>query len=218
LRAALDNLLPVLAAGEPSKAPFYIAGAVLAAWAVALGFAGINRPQLPGSTGAARAIMGVSALLVLVTVGTAVGTATKHHGEAHAEGGGAGQGHAAPEAGTQRGHEPEPAATAKPQESAASGTGGATVEISADPSGQLKYEQTSVTARPGKVRIEFDNPSPVPHDVTVAEGSKKLGGTKVVSEAKATTEVVLQPGSYTFYCSVDGHRQAGMRGTLAVQP
>jgi plastocyanin len=193
LRAAVDSLLPVLAAGQPSKAPFYVAGAVLATWAVLLGFAGIRRPEFPGSAPAQRAVMAVSALLVLTTIGTAVGTASKHHGEAHAEG--EGQGHATPE----------------------SGGGGATVEISADPSGQLKFEQSSVTAVPGTVKIEFDNPSEVPHDVTVARGAKKLGGTKTIAGAKATAEVVLQPGSYTFYCSVAGHREAGMEGTLSVQ-
>jgi plastocyanin len=75
-----------------------------------------------------------------------------------------------------------------------------------------------VTAKPGQVTIEFDNPSPVPHDVTVTRGSTKLGATKVVTAGKATTKIALQPGSYTFYCSVDGHRAAGMQGTLAVQP
>jgi plastocyanin len=75
-----------------------------------------------------------------------------------------------------------------------------------------------VTAKPGQVTIEFDNSSPVPHDVTVARGSTRLGGTKVVMSGKGTTKLALQPGSYTFYCSVDGHRAAGMQGTLTVQP
>ncbi|MDQ4040981.1 MAG: plastocyanin/azurin family copper-binding protein, partial [Actinomycetota bacterium] len=63
----------------------------------------------------------------------------------------------------------------------------------------------------------FDNPSPVQHDVTIVRGSQKLGATKIVTQAKTSTEVVLQPGAYVFYCSVDGHRQAGMEGQLSVQ-
>jgi plastocyanin len=74
-----------------------------------------------------------------------------------------------------------------------------------------------VTARPGKVAVNFDNPSQIPHDVTIAKGSEVLGKTKVISAAKATTSVVLQPGSYTFFCSVPGHRQAGMEGVVSVQ-
>lgn len=217
MRAAVDNLLPLLAASEPSKAPFYVAGAVLAGWAVLLGAAGIRRPDFPGTVAAQRAVMGVGALLVVVTLATAVGTATKHAGDAHAGGTGAAEGYATPEAEPARGHEPEPATQAPPKEPAPSGTGGSTVEVSADPSGQLKYQQASLTAAPGTVRIEFDNPAPVPHDVTIVRGSQKLGATKIVTEAKTSTEVVLQPGAYVFYCSVNGHRQAGMQGQLSVQ-
>ena len=36
------------------------------------------------------------------------------------------------------------------------------------------------------------------------------GGTSTVSEN-------LKPGTYTFYCSVDGHEAAGMKGTLTVK-
>ena len=85
--------------------------------------------------------------------------------------------------------------------------------ISADPSGQLAFQQKSVNAKPGKVTIDFDNPSPVAHDVTVIQGSKKLGATKVITASKATVDVTLQPGSYTFYCSVDAHRQAAWRAS-----
>jgi plastocyanin len=203
LRAAADNLLPFFASsGGPSKVPFYVAGSVLAAWAVALALLGMARPGFPSSAGASRGVMALSALLVVATMGAAIGTASKHKGEAHAG-----------ERST-----PAPAPPTPAQAPAPSGGGGATVKISADPSGQLKFQQSSVTAKPGKVKIEFDNPSPVPHDVTVARGATKLGGTKVVASGKASAELALQPGSYTFYCSVDGHRQAGMQGTLSVAP
>ncbi|MDX6650801.1 MAG: hypothetical protein QOJ97_2752 [Solirubrobacteraceae bacterium] len=216
MRAAADSLVTVLAASEPSKVPFYVAGAVLAAWAVLLAFGGMRMPDFPGSPAAARAIMGISALLVGITLASAVGTASKHHSEAHAEGA-AQQGHATPENDPQRGHEPEPAGTGKPQEGAAQGSGGATIEIAADPGGQLRFEQASVTARPGKVAVRFDNPSETPHDVTIARGTQVLGKTKVISGAKDATSVVLEPGSYVFYCSVPGHREAGMEGVVSVQ-
>jgi hypothetical protein len=72
------DLLTVLAtaegAEETSKAPFYIAGGVLAAWAVLVSLAGM-RGSFPRSDGAARAVMGVTALLVVGACVTAVITA-----------------------------------------------------------------------------------------------------------------------------------------------
>jgi plastocyanin/mono/diheme cytochrome c family protein len=103
----------------------------------------------------------------------------------------------------------------------ASTTGGAkggTVAISADPTGQLKFEQSTVTANAGAVKIDFTNQSPVGHDVKIADSSgKELGGTAVVTGGTATATVDLQPGKYTFFCSVPGHEDAGMKGTLVVK-
>jgi plastocyanin len=199
LRAAADILAPVLAASEPSKVPFYVAGSVLAAWAVVVSFIGITQPDFPGTGARARVVMGLSAVLVLCTVGTAISTSTKHH----AEGEEAKAGEPAQE---QPGQAPPPG-----------GGGGATVRLTADPSGQLAYEQKTATAKAGKVTIDFDNPAPVAHDVTVIQGSRKLGATKVITASKTRVDVNLQAGSYTYYCSVDAHRQAGMEGQLTVR-
>jgi hypothetical protein len=62
----------VLAAGEPSKVPFYIAGGVFAVWAVVLAAVGINSPTFPGSDRGARAVMGVSFVLMAVTIAMAI--------------------------------------------------------------------------------------------------------------------------------------------------
>jgi hypothetical protein len=65
----------VLAAAEgsePSKAPFYIAGALLAAWAVLLGAGGLSRAEMPRNQGAERGLIGVTVLLVVATISTAI--------------------------------------------------------------------------------------------------------------------------------------------------
>ena len=62
-------------AAEPSKVPFYIAGGLLAAWAVVIAFLGLSRPSFPAGALAARGVMGVTAVLVAAAMVTAVITA-----------------------------------------------------------------------------------------------------------------------------------------------
>ncbi len=58
---------------ESSKAAFYIAGIVLAAFAVVVSAIGIRGHEtFPPSRGAARAVMGLAAVLVAVTMAAAV--------------------------------------------------------------------------------------------------------------------------------------------------
>ena len=98
------------------------------------------------------------------------------------------------------------------------GGGGGTVSLSADPSGALAYQETSLTAKAGNDTIDFDNPAPLDHDVCVEDSSgKQLGCSDTVTEGKASLTLNLKSGTYTYYCSVDGHRAAGMEGTLTVQ-
>jgi plastocyanin len=66
------------------------------------------------------------------------------------------------------------------------------------------------------VTVEFSNPGQIPHDVQIAEGSKELGGTKTITGTSQSFDVELKPGDYTFFCSVPGHREGGMQGTLTV--
>jgi len=107
--------------------------------------------------------------------------------------------------------------TAPPATTAAGGGGGggSTVKISADPSGALKYQETNVSAKAGSVTIDFTNMSSVPHNVMI-EGNGASGGTDTITSSSTSTSVDLQPGTYTFFCSVDGHRAAGMEGKLVV--
>jgi uncharacterized cupredoxin-like copper-binding protein len=101
------------------------------------------------------------------------------------------------------------------------GGGGAssTVQLAADPS-QIAFDTTSLTAKAGNVTIDFNNPNQaLGHDVCVeAAGENELGCSKVVTGSSTTLDLKnLKPGTYTFYCNVDSHKQAGMEGTLTVQ-
>jgi len=101
---------------------------------------------------------------------------------------------------------------------AGGGGGGSTVSISTPSGSTLAYDQKSVSAKSGNVTIDFDNKQPLQHDVAVEDSSgKELGATELVASGTATTTVNLQPGTYTFFCTVPGHREAGMQGTLTVK-
>jgi plastocyanin len=119
---------------------------------------------------------------------------------------------------------------ATPTETSPAPKGGATgeakggttkLDISADASGALKFDTSKLTAKAGEVTIVMDNPSDVPHTVSI-EGNgideQGTGGKQGVGKGeKSTVTADLKPGKYTFYCPVGGHEQAGMKGTLTVE-
>jgi plastocyanin len=114
----------------------------------------------------------------------------------------------------------EPAATetTTTEETTAGGGGGETVDVSADPGGSLEFEQKSLTAPAGPVTFEFTNSSSTPHDFVLEDdGGEELAKTEVITDGKDTAEATVQAGEYTFYCSVPGHRQAGMEGKLTAK-
>ena len=109
------------------------------------------------------------------------------------------------------------ASTAPAGGSAASGAA-QVVKLAANPEGSLSYNTTALTAHPGKVTIEFTNMAPLQHNVTVASSAgSTLGATPTFSGGTKSLTLNLKAGTYTFFCSVPGHRQAGMQGTLTVQ-
>lgn len=103
--------------------------------------------------------------------------------------------------------------------SSSGGGASSTVSLAADPS-QIAYDTTTLSGKAGNMTIDFNNPNQaLGHDVCVQDpNGKKLGCSKVVTGGKSTLNLSnLKPGSYTFYCSVDSHEAAGMKGTLTVQ-
>lgn len=97
--------------------------------------------------------------------------------------------------------------------------GGETLKVEADPGGSLAYTTKSLSAKAGNVTIDFNNPQPLTHDVAVEDSSgEEVGKTELVAESSSSATLEnLKPGTYTFFCSVPGHREAGMEGTLTVK-
>lgn len=114
---------------------------------------------------------------------------------------------------------PETTKEAEGEKEAEGGTAGAaSVEFEADPSGNLAFTTSEVTSKAGKVTVNFTNQSAVPHDVALEdEAGETIAQTETVAEGTDSTTAELKPGKYTFYCTVPGHRQAGMEGTLTVK-
>jgi plastocyanin len=109
------------------------------------------------------------------------------------------------------------AESSAPTETTSSGGGSSVLAIAADPSA-LAYTTGDLDTDAGTVEIDFDNPSATGHDVQIeSSDGETVGGTDVISSSTTTADVDLEPGTYTYYCSVDGHRDAGMEGTLTVK-
>jgi plastocyanin len=101
----------------------------------------------------------------------------------------------------------------------AGGGGASVVDIEAAPGSELAYVQKEAKAKAGQVSIDFTNPQSLSHDVAVEDSSgKELGKTELVAGGSSTGTIGnLKPGEYTFFCTVPGHREAGMEGTLVVE-
>jgi plastocyanin len=239
------QLAPVLAA-EKSKVPFYIAGGLLVTWALVVSLAlGLRRPDFPGSQEGQRAVIAISVVLVLAAVASAVltsGSATTAKAaisplavapnpSVPAAAAPASTPASTPQAPASTSAAPAPASTSTaPAPSSTSKAPASTsaapapakpvtatsLKLAADPGGLLTFDSKLLSAKAGTVTIAFSNTSPVEHNLTIAQGSTVLGGTPTFTGGARTLTVKLQPGTYTFYCTVPGHRQAGMEGTLKV--
>jgi plastocyanin len=112
--------------------------------------------------------------------------------------------------------EESPARPETTQEPAAGGAGGQTVDVSSPADGSLKFDQAELSAKAGKVTFNYDNPSSVPHAFEV-EGNGVEEETDTITASEASVTVDLKAGTYTYYCPVGQHRQAGMEGQLTVE-
>lgn len=93
---------------------------------------------------------------------------------------------------------------------------GDTLQLAADPT-QLAFDTTKLTSKPGKVTIDFDNPATLEHNVAIDENGKEIAVSETITAGKTSVSADLAPGTYTFLCTVPGHAEAGMEGTLVVE-
>jgi plastocyanin len=184
---------------------FYVCGIALVLAALSVSVVGLRYDTFP-SPGLFRA--GLVGFLVLVGATTTYAVVQSRHEQkkrnekiAKEKGGG-----------TETNAAQQPGQPAQPK---VKGPGG-TLQLAADKT-KLAYDTTKLDSKPGKVTIDFTNPSPIQHDVTIAKGSSDIAKSELVAAGNATVSTDLAAGSYVFYCSVPGHRQAGMEGTLTVK-
>ena len=184
---------------------FFVAGIILVIAAVGVAFLGIRvSDRFPTS----RALMvggtALFAAIVVTTMAFAVVKSKDEQDKRNAE--------LAKE-------EPQQAPAAGAQTGTTQAGGAAeTLDVSSPADGGLVYQPNGLIAKPGNVTITYDNPSPVPHSIAVATSNGNvLGQVQPFTAGKQSVQLNnLAAGKYDFYCTVPGHREAGMQGDLTV--
>jgi plastocyanin len=190
---------------------FYVCGSVLAVSAVAISVLGLRVKSFPGR------FAPLAALWFVVLVGASTTFAVLHAQDEQeakaAELSEAGEEAEEEEAGAPIQGEAEGEAPSVPAESSTVAT---TLKLAADPT-QIAFDTTKLSAKAGEVTIDFDNPSALEHDVAIEQSGKQIAISETIAEGKTSVSADLQPGTYTFLCTVPGHAEAGMQGTLTVR-
>jgi len=190
---------------------FYLCGIALAVSAVVISFIGLRSKKFPGRAGPIVALWFV-ALIGATTTFSVLHAQDEEEAKA-SEFEKAGEEITEEEASPV---EPEPETESAPKPKAAAEGPGDTLQLAASPT-DIAFDTTELTSKPGEVTIDFDNPAALEHDVAIEQDGKELAATETITEGKASLSVDLAPGTYTFLCTVPGHAEAGMTGTLTVK-
>ncbi len=177
---------------------FFVIGGVLVLAALVISFVGIRRGEtFPPNRGVLLGVIALFAVIVGTTMAFAIVKSVDEQNKRNDK--------LAAEQGTTS------TTASGPVES---------IDVSSPADGSLAFQPNGLQAKPGNVAITYDNPSPVPHSIAVATANGNvLGQVQPFSGGKQTVTLTnLAPGKYVFYCTVPGHREAGMQGDLTVLP
>ncbi len=175
---------------------FFVIGGVLVFAALAISFIGIRRGEsFPPSRGVLLGVIALFALVVGTTMAFAIVKSVDEQNKRNDK-------------------------LAQEQGTTTTTPAGKTTDlsVSSPADGSLVYQPNGLQAQPGNVAITYDNPSQVPHSIAVATANGNvLEQVQPFTAGKQTVTLTnLAPGKYVFYCTVPGHREAGMQGDLTV--
>ncbi len=85
---------------------------------------------------------------------------------------------------------------------------------------EFAFDPKEVSARPVEVIFVVKNEGSIEHNFVIEDANRRTVAQIAVIEAGKTEElkVTLRPGTFTIACNLPGHKDAGMIGTLRVQP
>lgn len=196
---------------------FYVFGIALVVLALVISFVGLRSERFPASRGLYAAGLGIMGALVVASCAFAVVLSREEadHREEEVAEFEAEQEEAAEAAEaeedpgtTPAGQEPQIETEAEAQ----------TLELTSPATGDLLFEPEELEARVGEITIEYTNPSEVPHNVAIEgpAGEELAQGETVTGGATGPATAALEAGEYAYFCSIPGHREAGMEGVLTV--
>jgi plastocyanin len=192
---------------------FYVFGIALVLSALALSAVGLRDERFPPSRMVLVGVVGYFVVLVGATTTFGVLNAQEEQRKRDAEHAEAAATEPAPSEATTTGTTTTPT----------TGTGGGasqgkptTLKLAAE-TNAIAYDTDQLSGKTGQVTIDFDNPSAITHDVCLESSGQQIGCSDTIAQANTSLSENLKPDAYTFYCSVDGHRQAGMEGTLTIK-
>jgi plastocyanin len=194
---------------------FYVFGLALTAMALIVAFVGLRMEKFPSR----RAMIGVIALMSFLVVGSAayaVVLSREEHEIREAE-------IFEYRAELEEEEAADPAEADEPQNIEAEGGPEASqgedgIALTSPPEGDLIFEPEVLETQAGEVTLEYTNPSEVPHNVAIeVEGETVAQGETVTSGGVGPASARLEAGEFVYYCSIPGHREGGMEGTLTVE-